>query len=134
MSPKLKWPALAVCVLSFALPVQAHGFQVRVSAYAADRRCTKRFHPRITASMHRITSRDYYSLVALSPDLAKHFRFGDRFRLRINHKVYTVRYQDKMPRSRPGRVDFLLPSYGSCRKFGIKRATLTPLKGGGPRT
>ncbi|MDR3555689.1 MAG: hypothetical protein P4L55_13105 [Syntrophobacteraceae bacterium] len=134
MSRKLKRLALAVCVLSVALPVQAYGFQVRVSAYAADRRCTKRFHPNVTASKHRITSQDCYRMVAFSPDLARQFRFGDRFRLQIKHKVYTVRYQDRMPWARRGRVDFLLPSVGSCRRFGIKRAILTPIKSEEPET
>ena len=128
MSPILKRLALAACVLSVALPVQAYGFQVRVSAYAADPHCTKRVHPHITASDHRITRRDYYRLIALSPDLARRFKFGERFRLQINHKVYNVRYLDKMPKCKPGRVDFLLPSIRSCKKFGIKEAILTPVK------
>ncbi len=125
---RFKRLALAVCVLSVALPVHAYGFQVRVSAYAADPRCTKRVHPHVTASAHRITKGDCYQMVALSPDLARRFRFGDCFRLQINHKVYNVRYQDKMPKSRCRRVDFLLPSVRSCRRFGIRKATLTPVK------
>ena len=120
--------ALAVCVLSVALPVQAYGFQVRVSAYAADPHCTKRVHPRVTASEHRITKQDCYRLVAFSPDLARRFRYGDCFLLQVNHKVYTVRYQDKMPKSKRGRVDFLLPSISSCKRFGVRKAILTPLK------
>lgn len=123
--------ALAACVLSVALPVQVYGFQVRVTAYSADHRCTKRFHPDITASDHRIRRQDCYRLIALSPDLARRFRFGDCFRLQINRKVYNVKYQDKMPRTGRKRVDFLLPSLGSCKRFGIRRAVLTPIKGRG---
>ena len=123
--------ALAACVLSVALPVQAYGFQVRVTAYAANRRCTKRVHPDITASEHRIRKQDCYRLIALSPDLARHFRFGDSFRLQINRKVYKVRYQDKMPKTKRKRVDFLLPSLRSCKNFGTRMAILTPIKGGG---
>lgn len=133
MSRLLKRLALAVCVLSVALPVQAYGFQVRVSAYAADRRCTKRVQPYVTASEHRLTRHDCYRLVALSPDLARRFRFGDCFRLQVNHKAYIVRYQDKMPKRGRGRVDFLLPSIRSCKRFGIKKATLTLIKRRGPQ-
>ncbi len=125
MSSILKRLALAVCVLPVALPVQAYGLQVRVTAYAANPHCTKRIHPYITASEHRLRPRDCYRLIALSSDLAKRYRFGDLFRLKINRKVYTVRYQDKMPGSKHGRVDFLLPSLAKCKRFGIKRATLT---------
>jgi hypothetical protein len=74
---RFKRLALAACVLSVALPVQAYGFQVRVTAYSADPRCTKRVHPCVTASTHRITKQDYYRLVALSTDLARRFKFGD---------------------------------------------------------
>ncbi len=119
--------ALAACVLSVALPVHAYGFQVRVTAYAANPHCTKRVHPSITASRHRISKHDYYRLIALSPDLARRYRYGTCFRLQIARKVYKVRYQDKMPRTQRRRVDFLLPSIGSCKRFGVKRATLTPI-------
>ena len=130
---RFKRLALAVCVLTVALPFQAHGFQVRVTAYAADSRCTKRVRPYVTASAHRITKQDYYRLVALSPDLARGFRFGACFRLQMKHKVYNVKYQDRMPKCNRGRVDFLLPSFTSCKKFGVRKAILIPIKSGEPK-
>jgi 3D (Asp-Asp-Asp) domain-containing protein len=115
--------AFAICVFA-ALPANAASpqnfHQVKVTAYAAVPRCTKRVNPTITASEHRITPKDHYRLVALSPDLAKRYQFGDRFRLEIDGATYIVEYQDKMPVQHRKKIDFLLPSVSACFEFGKK--------------
>ncbi len=123
---RFKRLALAACVILFALPVQTYGFQVRVSAYTNDPRCTKRIHPNTTASEHRITRKDYFHLIALSPQLARHYRYGDVFILKIGRDRYWVRYEDRMSSKIQGRsdIDFLLPTMKKCFKFGIHRGDL----------
>lgn len=111
--------ALAICVLA-ALPV----LQVRVTAYAPVPRCTKIINPDITASGHRIVPADHYRLVAFSPDLAKKFKFGDRFRLEIGGEFFVVEYQDRMPGQRHKKIDFLLPTVGVCKEFGVQKGKL----------
>ena len=115
--------ALAICVLA-ALPV----LEVRVTAYAPVPRCTKTINPDITASGHHIIPADHYRLVAFSPDLAKQFKFGDRFRLEVGGKVLIVEYQDRMPGQRRKKIDFLLPTVGSCKKFGVQKGKLELIK------
>lgn len=117
--------ALAVCVI-FALPVQVFGFQVKVTAYAADPRCTKRIHPNVTSSEHRITRGDYGHLIALSADLARHYQYGDVFLLKVGKRVFRVKYEDRMPRRDRGkyRIDFLLPDFRKCVTFGVHRGNL----------
>jgi len=116
--------ALAICVLA-ALPV----LQVRVTAYAPVPRCTKIINPDITASGHRIVPADHYRLVAFSPDLAKQFKFGDRFRLEVGGEFFVVEYQDRMPGKRRKKIDFLLPTVGSCKEFGVQKGKLKLIEG-----
>ena len=101
---------------------------VKVTAYAAVPRCTKKINPDITASGRRITRRDHYHLIALSPDLAQGFTFGDRFRLEVDRKNYFVEYSDKMPDQHRESIDFLLPSVKLCNVFGVKTGKLSLIK------
>jgi 3D (Asp-Asp-Asp) domain-containing protein len=101
---------------------------VKVTAYAAVPRCTKKINPDITASGHRITRRDHYHLIALSPDLAQGFTFGDRFRLEVDRINYFVEYSDKMPDQHRESIDFLLPSVKLCNEFGVKTGKLSLIK------
>jgi hypothetical protein len=131
MSP-LKRLALAVCVISLALPEIAYGFKVRVSAYAPVPRCTKKIHPDVTASGCRICSADYGRAIALSHDLAKKYTFGDLFFLEVNGKKLIVEYLDRMPRKgRKKKVDFLLSSVEECIQFGLQEGELTLIRGDG---
>jgi len=128
MSP-LKRLALAVCVISLALPETTYGFQVRVSAYAPIPRCTKKIHPEVAASGHHICSADYGRVIALSHDLAKKFKFGDLFVLKLHGKSLIVEYLDRVPRKgRKKKVDFLLQSMEECFQFGIQEGELTLIK------
>lgn len=126
---QFKMLALAACVILIALPIKANGLQVRVSAYAAVPSCTKPTNPRTCASEHHITSKDCYHLIALCPKLARHYQYGDVFILKVGKRRYWVKYEDRMSsRIRgPRSVDFLLPSIGACKKFGVKKAILTPI-------
>ena len=116
--------ALAICVLA-ALPV----LQVRVTAYAPIPRCTKITNPGITSSGHRIVPTYHYRLVAFSSDLAKKFKFGDRFRLEVGGESFVVEYQDRMPGQRREKIDFLLPTVGNCKVFGVQKGKLTLIEG-----
>jgi 3D (Asp-Asp-Asp) domain-containing protein len=110
---------LAICVLA-ALPV----LQVRVTAYAPVPGCTKKINPDITASGHHIVPSDHYRLIALSPDLAKKFKFGNRFQLEVGGEVFVVEYQDRMPDQHRKKIDFLFPTVGSCKEFGVQKGKL----------
>jgi len=101
---------------------------VKVTAYAAVPRCTKKINPDITASGRKIRRHDHYRLIALSPDLARNFKFGDRFRLKVDGKCYVVQYQDKMPDKHRESIDFLLPSVKRCNVFGVKIGKLTLIR------
>ncbi len=102
--------------------------RVRVSAYAAVPKCTKRKNPHITASGYKIKSRDHYRLIALSPDLARNFKFGDLFRLEVGGKSYLVSYRDKMPDRHKKAIDFLLPTVKKCKQFGVVTGKLCPVE------
>jgi len=106
---------------------------VKVTAYAAVPRCTKKINPDITASGRRITRRDHYHLIALSPDLAKGFTFGDRFSLAVGGKSYFVEYSDKTPDQHRDAIDFLLPSVKRCNVFGVKTGKLSLIEKTGVR-
>jgi 3D (Asp-Asp-Asp) domain-containing protein len=116
--------ALAICVLA-ALPV----LRVRVTAYAPVPQCTKTINPDITASGHRIVPADHYRLVAFSRDLGRHFRFGDRFLLEIGEESFVVEYQDRMASRWRKKIDFLMPTVGSCKEFGVQKGKLQLIEG-----
>jgi 3D (Asp-Asp-Asp) domain-containing protein len=99
---------------------------VKVTAYAPIARLCDST-PNITASGLRLKPHHYWKVVALSNDLAKGCRFGDRFKLVISGKEYIVVYEDRMaPRMRK-TVDLLLPSYNEARRFGVRHGVLMPL-------
>jgi 3D (Asp-Asp-Asp) domain-containing protein len=114
-----------ICVIA-AHPASA--LPVKVTAYAPVPKCTKRVNPHITASGHRISPEDHFYLIALSPDLARKHKFGDRFRLEVGGETYVVEYQDRMPNQHRKKIDFLLPSVRECNEFGAKKGDLIPLK------
>lgn len=107
--------------------------RVTVTAYTNTSRSRSCISGR-TASSLRIRSTHYWKLIALSPDLAKGYRFGDRFILRVNGREYPVEYQDVMAKRHKRKIDFLLPSVKQCRRFGVKGGVLVPEKDSAHRT
>lgn len=112
-------------------PMKLLGFspkfhQVIVTAYTNVAQCGKG-DPSVTASTVRIKPEHYRKLIALSPDIAKKYAFGDRFQLWVNKKLYQVTFLDSMSRKQKKKVDLLLPSIQACRKFGRKLGVLIPL-------
>ncbi len=101
--------------------------QVTVTAYTNSPCCTND-KPNLTASSLEITPEHYKKIVALSPDLARNYEFGDQFYLHVRGRSYLVEYQDKTSRRHKNRIDFLLPSKKECKKFGITRGTLVPVE------
>lgn len=127
MTTLMRCLCVAVClVLLASIDVSAERLKVTVTAYTNVRSCTDRT-PNLTASMLKLNPGHYYKLIALSPDLAKRFRFGDKFAMKAGNVWYLVEFQDVMPRGR-NKVDFLLPNLKRCRSFGVKKGLLTPLK------
>ena len=100
---------------------------VTVTAYT-DYRLQSGKRAAVTASRLKIGSRHYGKVVAFSRDLAKQYKFGDRFQLWVNGKVYDVEFQDLMPRHHRCKIDFLLPSTAKCVQFGVHRGVLVPVK------
>jgi 3D (Asp-Asp-Asp) domain-containing protein len=92
---------------------------VKVTAYTTETKVHKR-----TASGLLINKIHSWHLIALSPDLGRFFKFGDKFKLEVDGQVYFVVYQDRMNRRFHNKVDFLLPSNHKCRFFGIKSGKL----------
>lgn len=114
--------ALVFLVTFATLPLQS----VKVTAYTNARRCTDST-PNIMASGLKINSSHYYRVIALSDDLAKGHRFGDRFELRIGDEVYVVVYEDRMAKRHRRTVDLFLPSLWLARKFGARHGELIPV-------
>ena len=108
--------ALAICVLA-ALPV----LQVRVTAYAPVPRCTKKINPDITASGHRIVPADHYRLVAFSPDLAKQFKFGDRFDWKSEGSFLLLSTRTACQANDGKRSTFFSQPLGAARSLEFKR-------------
>ncbi len=90
--------------------------------------------PNETASLLRIRPKHYMKVIALSRDLAKNYKFGDKFELWINGKPHLVEYQDVMAQRHINRIDFLLPSVKKCQIFGEKDGILIPLAKGEKKT
>lgn len=100
--------------------------RVTVSAYTNSPRCTDAT-PGRTASSLRIRPEHYRKVVALSPDLARNYEFGDRFYLVVNGKSHLVEFQDLMPKKHKNKIDFLLPSRRDCMRFGVTQGVLIPV-------
>ncbi len=99
---------------------------ITVTAYTNVTRCTDST-PNITASLLHIKPQHYWKVIALSRDLAKHYRFGDKFQLYINGEPHLVEFQDLMPGKHKRKIDLLLPSIKKCKDFGKKKGILIPL-------
>lgn len=100
--------------------------KVTVTAYTNSPKCADG-NPNITASLLRIKQHHYWKVVALSPDLARGYKFGDKFELRVKGKKYMVEFQDVMPRKHKNKIDFLLPSEKKCMEFGRNKGILVPV-------
>lgn len=98
---------------------------VMVSAYANSPKCTGS-RGGIMSSAVKIRPEHYGKVVALSQDIARQYRFGDRFNLWVKGRVHDVAFQDRMPSRHRGKVDLLLPSVQSCRQFGRNPGILVP--------
>lgn len=107
--------------------------RVTVTAYTNVPECTDST-PDETASLLRIKPKHYWRLIALSRDLARGYKFGDRFILRTNGKAYPVEFQDLMAPKQRNKVDFLLPSVRKSLEFGVKEGVLIPVKEAGKKT
>ena len=123
---------LAATVCDFTIGVPPHLLlsnrsfhHVSVTAYTNIPKCTDSDY-NVTSSCLRIKPKDYGRLIALSRDLAKSYEFGDRFDLWSNGKLYTVSYQDTMPKKHRRKVDLLLRSVKSCKEFGKNPGLLIP--------
>ena len=106
--------------------------RVQITAYTNVPQCTDST-PDETASMLHIKRKHYWKLIALSRDLAKGYKFGDRFILRVNGKSYAVEFQDVMAARHRNQIDFLLPSVKRAMKFGVNEGLLIPVGKSGER-
>lgn len=82
------------------------------------------------ANGERIHSGHFKNVVALSPDLAQKFKFGDVFQLKMKDLVYIVEYRDRMPSMHRKKIDLLLGSGKECRSFGKRKGELILLRRG----
>ncbi len=99
---------------------------ITVTAYTNVPKCTDRT-PNQTASLLRLRPDHYWKVIALSRDIAKDYKFGDRFELWIGGKVHLVEFQDLMPPRHTKKIDLLLPSLKKCRNFGKRKGILVPI-------
>ena len=65
-------------------------------------------------------------IVALSHDLAKRYKKGDKFKLYLpgSNKMIKAVYQDLMHPKHSNMVDILLPTIKDCRNFGSQKGIL----------
>jgi 3D (Asp-Asp-Asp) domain-containing protein len=96
---------------------------VTVAAYTAVRGQTDST-PNVTASGLRITSKHHGNIVALSSDLKKHFKFGDRIKIYIGDQVIDAVCEDVMHPKWRKRVDLLLSSTKACFRWGLKKGVI----------
>lgn len=118
---------LFTVLLSIGLSSQAAAstsgeIDVTVTAYT-----NSRSGHTVAASSVRLTKDHHWKVIALSPDLAKRFKFGDEFELKVKGRTYRVVYHDTSSRSHKKKVDLLLPSLAACKKFGKVKGKLRPL-------
>jgi len=98
---------------------QVRTHKVKVTAYAPSAKCygkNAKF-----ASGKRARSSGH---IALSKDLARKYKFGDKFILKVNGRTYWVTYSDRMPPKWHNRIDITMPSSKACREFGINKGEL----------
>jgi 3D (Asp-Asp-Asp) domain-containing protein len=100
--------------------------KIIVTAYTNVPQCTDDT-PDETASLLLIRPKHYWNVIALSRDIAKDYKFGDKFRLLINGKPHMVVYEDRMPAKHTKKIDLLLPSIRECREFGKQKGILIPI-------
>jgi 3D (Asp-Asp-Asp) domain-containing protein len=81
----------------------------------------------IAASSVKLTKGHHWKVIALSPDLARRFKYGDEFELRVKGKLHHVVYNDMSSKSHKKKVDLLLPSIAACKKFGKVKGKLRPV-------
>jgi len=107
-------------IISTGYPVAANSqkHNVKVTAYAPVKQCTKPINPNVTASGFVLEKHHSGVIVALSMDLAKHYEFGDQFKLVIGNKEYIVTYQDVMHRRKRNSVDVMFFTVKQCKEFG----------------
>ena len=128
----LSYLALAVCettslnVPPYLLQGNAPLHHVMVTAYTNHPKCIGSKTGAMSCS-RRIKPRDYSKIIALSRDLSTKYEFGDDFNLWVKGRLYTVSYQDRMPKKHKSMVDLLLPSLKSCKEFGRQPGVLVPL-------
>lgn len=101
--------------------------KVKVTAYTNVAACTDST-PNETASLLRIRRKHYGKIIALSRDLAKHYRYGDKFLVRVNGKDHVVEFQDLMAKRHKNSIDLLLPSVKESLRFGVNEGELIPLR------
>ncbi len=109
---------------------QPKAHKVTVTAYTNIPSCTDST-PNETASLLKIRPKHYGKVIALSPDLAKKYKFGDKFYLIINGEKHLVEFQDLMAKRHRNRTDFLLASRKKCKDFGMTQGVLIPLDDSG---
>ena len=106
-------------------PVQ---HSVRVTAYTTTGH-KGRNRNAIMASSIKVEPKHYGRAIALSPDLAKLYKFGDKFLMTTTDGFEKeVIYLDRMPKQWKRKVDFLLNGKSTCKQWGNKGGTLVPLK------
>jgi 3D (Asp-Asp-Asp) domain-containing protein len=96
---------------------------VTVAAYTTTRGQTDST-PNVTASGLRITSKHHGNIIALSHDLRKHFKFGDRVKIYVGNQVIDAVCEDVMHPKWRKRIDLLLSSTKACRIWGLKKGVI----------
>ena len=87
-----------------------------VSAYA---------HHGRTASGLRLEEKHSHKLVALSPCLARRFKFGRKLKLIVGDKTFNVEYHDIMSKKwKQPKADIYISSLALCQRWGVKKAVL----------
>jgi 3D (Asp-Asp-Asp) domain-containing protein len=107
-------------IISIGDPVIANSqkHNVKVTAYAPVKQCTKSINPNVTASGFVLEQRHSGVIVALSMDLAKRYKFGDQFKLVMADKEYIVYFQDVMHSRKRNSVDVMFFTVKQCKEFG----------------
>jgi 3D (Asp-Asp-Asp) domain-containing protein len=111
---------------SYLLQANSPMHHVMVSAYTNHPKCTGSTRG-VTASSLRLSEEDNGKIIALSPDLARRYNYGDHFKLWVRGKAHEVSFQDRMSNGQKMKVDLLLPSIRSCIQFGRNPGILIPL-------